>query len=208
MVNLLKFWICGVDLVVDSGKIVAQISNLENIQKLLPIWTNWGVEDRGVLIHSLGVTYLTLLGNCLGYVSVTEVPAPCAGEYAYVGNEIRSDAVWFDSLTQAPIAISEFERYSGIEDNLKLENKVKNLLLAHHRWSAKAELLILAYWTKKLISCPQSSKLQKIIQQGFTTTAGEKVAGSKISKLFLFQFVMREDRDLLYLADILTKETR
>ncbi len=85
---------------------------------------------------------------------------------------------------------------------------MKNLLLAHHRCSAKAELLILAYWTKKLISCPQSSKLQKIIQQGFTTTAGEKVAGSKISKLFLFQFVMREDRDLLYLADILTKETR
>ncbi len=192
----------------DTSKIIAQISNLETAKELLPIWTDWGVEDRGVLIHSLGVTYLSLLGNCLGYVSVTELPAPCAGEYAYVGNDIRSDTVWFDSLTQAPFAITEFERYSGKEDNLKLENKVKNLLLAHHRWLAKAELLILAYWTKRLISCPQSLKLQKIIKQGFTTTAGEKVAGSKTSKLFLFQFVMREDHDLLYLADILTKETK
>lgn len=150
----------------------------------------------------MGVTYLTLLGNRLNYVSVTEVPAPCEGKYACVGNEIRSDAVWFNPITQAPIAIAEFERYSGKEDNLKLENKVKNLLLAHHRWSVKAELLILAYWTKKL-TFPNSSKLQQIIHQGFVTLAGEKVAGSRKSKLFLFQFVMREDRDLLYLADIL-----
>ncbi len=84
-------------------------------------------------------------------------------------NEIRSDAVWFDRITQAPIAITEFERYSGKEDNLKLEDKVKNLLLAHHRWSVKAELLILAYWIKKLTSPPQNSKLQQIIHQGFVT---------------------------------------
>jgi hypothetical protein len=97
----------------------------------------------------LGISYLTLLGDRLGYVSVTEVPAPCTGKYAYVGNDIRSDAVWFNRLTKEPSAITEFERYSGKEDNLKLENKAKNLLLAYHRWSVKAELLILAYWTKK-----------------------------------------------------------
>ncbi|MEL6929373.1 MAG: hypothetical protein AAFO95_12155 [Cyanobacteria bacterium J06600_6] len=193
---------------VDSGKIVAQIVNLETAQELVPIWTKeWGVKDRGVLIHSLGVTYFTLLGNRLNYVSVTEVPAPCEGKYACVGNEIRSDAVWFNPITQAPIAIAEFERCSGKEDNLKLENKVKNLLLAHHRWSVKAELLILAYWTKKLTSL-NSSKLQQIIHQGFVTPAGENVAGSRASKLFLFQFVMREERDLLYLADILTRENK
>ncbi|MGD1917964.1 MAG: hypothetical protein ACFCAD_03205 [Pleurocapsa sp.] len=84
-------------------------------------------------------------------------------------NEIRSDAVWFDRITQAPIAITEFERYSGNEDNLILEDKVKNLLLAHHRWSVKAELLIMAYWIKKLTSPPQNSKLQQIIHQGFVT---------------------------------------
>lgn len=192
---------------VDSGKIVAQIGNLETAQELVPIWTkDWGVKDRGVLIHSLGVTYLTLLGNRLNYVSVTEVPAPYQGKYARVGNEIRSDAVWFDRITQAPIAIAEFERYSGKEDNLKLENKVKNLLLAHHRWSVKAELLILAYWTKKLTS--SNSKLHRIIHQGFVTPAGENITGSRTSKLFLFQFVMRENRDLLYLADILTRENK
>ncbi len=193
---------------VDKSKIVAQIGNLETAQELVPIWTkDWGVKDRGVLIHSLGVTYLTLLGNRLNYVSVTEVPAPCEGKYACVSNEIRSDAVWFDRITQAPIAIAEFERFSGKEDNLKLENKVKNLLLAHHRWSVKAELLILAYWTKKLTSL-HSLKLQKIIHQGFVTAAGENVAGSRTGKLFLFQFVMRENRDLLYLADILTRENK
>ena len=179
---------------VDSGKIVAQIGNLETAQELVPIWTKeWGVKDRGVLIHSLGVTYLTLLGNRLNYVSVTEVPSPYQGKYACVGNEIRSDAVWFDRITQAPIAIAEFERYSGKEDNFKLENKVRNLLLAHHRWSVKAELLILAYWTKKLTSS-NSSKLHRIIHQGFVTPAGENITGSRTSKLFLFQFVMRENR--------------
>lgn len=163
-------------------------------QELVPLWTKgWGVKDRGVLIHSLGVTYLTLLGNRLNYVSVTEVPSPYEGKYACVGNEIRSDTVWFDPITQAPIAIAEFERYSGKEDNLKLENKVKNLLLAHYRWSVKAELLILAYWTKKLTS-PHGLQLQKIIDRGFVTPAGENVAGSRTSKLFLFQFVMRENR--------------
>ena len=178
---------------VDSGKIVAQIGNLETAQELVPIWTKeWGVKDRGVLIHSLGVTYLTLLGNRLNYVSVTEVSSPDRGKYACVGNEIRSDAVWFDRITQAPIAIAEFERYSGKEDNFKLENKVRNLLLAHHRWSVKAELLILAYWTKKLTS--SNSKLHRIIHQGFVTPAGENITGSRTSKLFLFQFVMRENR--------------
>ena len=81
------------------------------------------------------------------------------------------------------------------------------MLLAHHRWSVRTELLILAYWTKKLTSL-NSSKLQKIIHQGFVTPAGENVAGSRTSKLFLFQFVMRENRDLLYLAEILTKENK
>jgi hypothetical protein len=59
---------------------------------------------------------------------------------------------------------------------------------------------------KKKLTSLNSSKLQKILHQGFVTPAGEKVAGSRTGKLFLFQFVMKEDRDLLYLSDILAKE--
>ena len=39
---------------VDPNKIITEISDLETARKLLPIWTDWGIEDYGVLIHSLG----------------------------------------------------------------------------------------------------------------------------------------------------------
>ena len=191
---------------VDPNKIITEISDLETARKLLPIWTDWGIEDYGVLIHSLGVTYLTLLGDRLGYVSVAEVPAPCKGQYAFVGDNVRSDSVWFERTTQVPLMIAEFERYSGKEDGSKLENKVRNLLLAQHRWETKAELLILAYWTKKLVSLPQNLKLDQIIKQGFTTKAGEIVKGNRKGRLFLFQFFMKEKNNLLYLSNILTRE--
>lgn len=185
-------------------------TELQNFQtaEILPILTDWGVQDEGVCIHSLGVTFLTILGHRLGYVAVAEMPAPKQGKYAHVGDDVRSDSVWFDRASRYPLLIAEFERYNGFVDKTKLEGKVNNLLLAQHRWNETAELLMLAYWTKGLVSLPEHAELGQIIKRGFETQAKERVFGCMKGKLVFFQFVMRETRDgLLHLAQIIHRGT-
>lgn len=172
----------------------------------MPILTDWGVQDSGIWVHSLGCSLWTLLGSRLGFVSTSEAPAPARGPYGFVGVDVRSDSVWFDRESREPRLLLEFERYGGLIDAGKLSGKVKNLLLAHHRWAEAAELLVLAYWTNGLASLPQHSKLVRVIREGFDTPARERVYGSSEVSLLFFQFVMREDRDgLLRLTEIIER---
>jgi hypothetical protein len=186
---------------------ITELQNLKTAQELLPIWTDlWGIEDTGLSIHSLGMTFLTLLGNYLGYVGVAEVPALQKGNYAHIGGDVRSDSVWFDKTTHLPVLIAEFERYSEAADQSKLEGKIKNLLLAQHRWHETAEILLLTYWSKKLISPPEHSNFQQIVYRGFHTPAKEWVKGSS-GRLVILEFFMREKSNrLLYLSDIIHRE--
>ncbi|BAZ08864.1 hypothetical protein NIES4071_06700 [Calothrix sp. NIES-4071] len=189
-----------------DNSIIAQLQNLNTARELMPNLTDWGVKDFSCSIHSLGMTYLTLLGNHLGYVGVAEVPTPKNGQYAYIGDDIRSDSVWFNRETRLPTLIAEFERYSGVIDQSKLESKVKNLLLAHNRWDGKPEYLVLAYWTKGISSFPKYENLQQIISKGFKTPAQEPVEGTSRQKLLLLQFWMRENSDQkLYLSEIVVR---
>jgi hypothetical protein len=66
--------------------LVAELQNLQTAREILPIWTDWGVQDEGVSIHSLGVTFLTTLGYQTDHVAVNEIPAPKQGRYAHVGD--------------------------------------------------------------------------------------------------------------------------
>lgn len=189
--------------------IVAKLQDLELVREVLPVWTDWGVEDSGVLIHSLGVTFLTFMGQHLGYVAISEVPAPHQGPFAHVGDEVRSDSIWFDRNSHAPALIAEFERYSGSDEHkLKLEGKVKNLLLAQHRFSQSAHstpFLLLAYWTKGLASLPKHNELQQIVQRGFETRSRQKVLGCN-SRLLFLQFVIQEKQgNLLHLNRVIAR---
>lgn len=184
--------------------IVAQLQSLETARELMPILTDWGIKDFSCSIHSLGMTYLTLLGNHLGYVGVAEVPIERSGQYANIGNDVRSDSIWFNR-DRLPILIAEFERYSGDSDQSKLESKVKNLLLAHNRWDKKPEYLVLVYWTKGLPSFPNYETLREIINKGFKTSAQEFVEGTNRRKLLFLQFVMRENNHLLSLSEIVVR---
>lgn len=188
--------------------IITELQNLTTAQELLPIWTNnWGFPDFGLSIHSLGTTFLALLGNSLGYVGVAEVPAFKQGNYAHIGDDVRSDAVWFDKISHSPFLIAEFERYTNKNEQCKLEDKAKNLLLAQHRWSETAEILLLAYWRKTTVSSPNHTNLLKIIKEGFETQAKERVRGTNKGQFLLLEFVMRENsKNLLYLSDIILRE--
>ncbi|UBF28805.1 hypothetical protein K9N68_13745 [Kovacikia minuta CCNUW1] len=169
------------------------IQNFEIAQQLLPIWTDWGVPDVSCSIHSLGVSFFTLLGQTLGYISVSEFPVPRQGQYATTGDDVRCDSIWFDQQTRTPILIAEFERYTGAADQKKLEGKVTNLLLAHHRTQDLPRWLILAYWTEGLVSLPSHARLHQIIKQGFETSERLKVVGTHQGRLLCLQFINELD---------------
>ena len=168
------------------------VFNVDVAQQLLPIWTDWGIADVSCSIHSLGTSFITLLGNKLGYVSVSEFPVPRLGQYANTGDEIRCDSVWFERKRQTPILIAEFERYNGISDQRKLEGKVKNLLLAHQRWGKEPQWLVLAYWTQGLASLPTHTRFENIIQHGFETPERLRVPGTNKGRLLCLQFINEE----------------
>ena len=173
-----------------SDTICDAIGDIQSARRLMPIWTDWGLENSGLSVHSTGTSLLTILGSHLGCVAVAELPAPSRGEYAYAGNEVRSDCVWFDKETRNPLMIAEFERYSGsAADKMKLEGKMQNLLMAQHRWGDESRQLVLAYWTIGLVSVPDHSSLREIVANGFTGLERNRIFGS-IARVRFFQFVL------------------
>jgi hypothetical protein len=88
--------------------------------------------------------------------------------------------------------LAEFERYSGQIDVSRLQAKVKNLLLAHHRWGEMPECVVLAYWTKSLRQLPDHDALAHVYRRGFQTRAMEPVDGTSSGALFLYQFILKE----------------
>lgn len=161
----------------------------------LGLWTNRGVADTSCALHSMGMSYWNLMGVLLKYEAITEMPAPNDSPYAFVGDDVRNDSVWFRAPTYLPTVLVEFERYSGPSDEKKLVGKVDNLLLAHHRWGKQPEVLILAYWTKGLASLPDHSALRRRSRDGFETSAKEHVEGSMDCQVFFFQTVLQQTTD-------------
>lgn len=187
-----------------NDNLIHQIANLDKAREILPIWTDWGVEDCGVTIHSLGVTYLTLLGRELGFCSASELPAPREGQYGHVFADVRSDSVWFDRDSHGVTLLAEYERYTGQRKDLK--PKAENLLLAQHRWDAPDCTMLMAYWTEGLVSLPDHGELRSVISSGFTTSVREEVAGGNSGTIQFLQFVMTKGRDgLLRLTGIVVR---
>ena len=186
----------GVLLVSNSLKetVLTAIEDKEFVEHSFPMMSDWGVKDEDTLIHSLGCSYWMELGHHLGYCGVVEVPAPLT--YAIRSNhDVRSDAVWFDKKSQKPNLVVEFERYSGTNsDQIKLTDKVKNLLLAHRRWNLAPDFVVLAYWTNGLKTLQDHQGLNTLFEQGFKLANGERVEGCSSKKLLLLNFVFQSDK--------------
>jgi len=180
----------------DRLSILQSLSDLELAQRILPIWTDWGVEDTGVSIHSLGLSYLTHAGKELGFCAVTEIPAPRQGNYKHITADVRSDSAWFDFASQRVELLAEFERFDGKQKDLSA--KVENLLLAQHRWQNPATILLMAYWTEGLVGLPDHACLRKIVTQGYKTQLREEVAGGIGSCLCFLQFIVQRGKDNLF----------
>jgi hypothetical protein len=194
---------CGGGLVASRLNIHEQLT-LEAATNHLPMWTTWGVQDAGHLIHSLGCTFLTAVGRDLGFAAVSEVPAPRQGELARVEEDVRSDSVWFDRETRQVALVAEFERYAGKQKDLS--PKVESLLLAQQRWGCPEALLVLAYWSVGLVTLPDHDSLRSIARGGFQALGGVRVPGNQRARVAFFQFVVRPRQDgLLQLETIIQR---
>ena len=123
-----------------------------------PIWTEWGVDDESLAMHSIGLTYLVTVGQRLGYVAVADYPV--------AHHEIRADAVWWRRESREPVAYFEFERH---KDGNELRAKVRNLMKAWHLADQKPELLVLVFWAKRYFPVVAStiSELWSDVDRGY-----------------------------------------
>jgi hypothetical protein len=195
VVNHLKCLMFGAVLVSSTlqKNIMQTIADVSFVSSAFPMLSDWGVKDEDTLIHSLGCSYWMQLGHHLGFSGVVEVPAPLT--YAKSAKQdVRADAVWFNKQTQKPAVVVEFERYAGTRaDQVKLTDKVKNLLLAHRRWQLAPELLILSYWNTGLKALPDHQALYRIFAEGFALSNGERVEGANPKQLLLINFMFECD---------------
>lgn len=141
------------------------------------MWTDWGVEDTSVAVHSLGLSYLVTLGQSLGYAACHEYP---------VAPNVRADCVWWDKSTQQARAVFEFERHKG---GSELTEKAQNLLIAHQSLDGSPRLLGLLFWTKHFYGLPDEEirGLWQPFQQGFTTEHGAFVRGADPALFRVFE---------------------
>lgn len=173
-------------------RIRQEANDLSIAKSHLSLWAERGVADTSCSLHSVGMSYWSLLGTMLGYETISEMPAPNEGPYAFVGDDVRNDSVWLERQQREPSVLVEFERYGGSADEGKLVGKVDNLLLAHHRWGKRPQVLILAYWTKGLASLPDHAMLRQRVKNGFETRARECVCGSVACEVYFFQTVLQQ----------------
>lgn len=173
-----------------ADRICAAMSTLEFIDGNYPMLSDWGVRDEDVLVHSLGCSAWNALGSALGFMAVTECPAPMTH-----GADIRSDSTWFSRTRHKPEVLIEFERFDGTDrSQKKLEEKLCNLLEAAMRWGNYPSVLILAAWNKGIVSAPNKEMLQQKCRQGFKTSAGAQVPVLRNTVVLFSRFIFEPER--------------
>jgi len=128
-----------------SGKIFSAINDQRLMAEKFPMLLQSGIPDRGMMIHSHFLTYLSSCGQKAGYSAITECPVGINESLHGVG-EIRADSVWFNKDDLSPRIAFEFERFEK-GDEKKLKQKVENLAITAVL-SESLELAVLVYWVR------------------------------------------------------------
>jgi hypothetical protein len=163
--------------------LLAELRDLAIAREEFPMWSSWGVEDESSTVHSLGMTYLTMIGQRLGLASCCEYPVD--------GYRVRADSVWWDKGTHSPVALFEFERFKG---GSELEKKAKNLLRAYHALDNRPKLLGLVFWTKAFYPLSHTGLrgLWSIFERGYLDDDRRPIAPAPLSLLRVFEVSHRE----------------
>ena len=96
----------------------------------------------------------------------------------------------------------EFERYQGIQDQYKIECKLKNLMDACSRWEFKPKVLILSVWSKGIVTSPDLTALKNIFYRGFTSSKGLQIQLPSTITVILNRFYFVDNGTSISLHDI------
>ncbi len=163
----------------------AEVASLDVAHARLPVWTDWGVEDESVAVHSLGLTWLTTLGQALGFVACAEFPV--------AGGRVRVDSIWWDGASREARAAFEFEREKGRGE---LVEKVRNLRLAWHAAGGTMELLGLVYWSKSGLASPvEQGPLWRAMSEPLRDEHGARVPAAPTRALRVCECIHRSGPD-------------
>jgi hypothetical protein len=147
----------------------------------IPILCDWGIEDFSETLHSAGINYLAAIGRRAGRVAMTEYPVRVTtpGRWCTpVPGWVIPDAVWWRRETREVELLGEFERYEpGHGKRQTLQEKVRNLLLAHREIGSAATLLLLFVWTLSGIPVTGLDEVRSLVRSGFRDLGGIMVAG-------------------------------
>lgn len=158
--------------------LLREFDTLEIARADFPMWTEWGIEDESLAVHSMGLSYLTTVGQRAGYA--------CCCEYPVAGHKVRADSVWWDKASREPVALFEFERHKG---GTELEDKVKNLLRAYHSLDRSPTLLCLVFWTKNFypLGAQDLQALWRILEHGFLANDRLRVGSAPTKVLRVYE---------------------
>ncbi len=180
VVNRQKFYVSGAHLMAELAR-----PELRWIAKNFPLLTSNLLVDQDTLVHSLGCSVWNTFGHEQGYMAVVECPAP--GTF---GADIRSDSGWFEPNATRPLCLIEFERFDGSRrGQLKLEEKLQNLLEAAQRWQYSPQQVVLSVWSQGVVSTPATQELRDICRSGFISSTGVHVSASPEMTVILSRFV-------------------
>jgi len=172
-----------------SQQIRQTLEATDFIDRAFPAFRKWGLRDEDVFVHSLGCSLWNSLGHEAGYMAVVEAPAPFA-----VGNDIRSDSVWFRRETGEPAVLIEFERYDGSQRSKeKLEGKLANLRAANARWDGKPDLLVLSAWSVGVVSAPDISAMLARTSATVKRAAVTRSGSAARKSLLFYRFIFEKD---------------
>jgi hypothetical protein len=94
----------------------------------------------------------------------------------------------------------EFERYDGSDRaQLKLEEKLRNLLEAAQRWEGSPKTVVLSVWSQGVVRAPDTQRLQEYCRHGFISSAGSAVSCPSDLKVVVSRFLFINQSTVLTL---------
>lgn len=161
--------------------------------EMFPMMTKFGVRDYSETVHSLGLNYITSIGRYIdGIAAISECPvypykekntyseyaADGAGVYGDTINEVRPDSIWFSKEDNSPILICEFERYEKSKrKDLKIKEKIENLLLAYHQLDGNVPIILFVYWSYATENPGDIDEYISLLDTGFRKSNGIYIPG-------------------------------
>lgn len=161
--------------------------------EIFPMMTKFGVRDYSETVHTLGLNYITAIGRCIeGITSISECPvypysdknqlgemvAESQDSYITKVSEVRPDSIWYSKEDNSPILICEFERYEkNIRKDLKIKEKIENLLIAYHQLGGDIPIILFVYWSYAGKNPGDIADYISILDKGFKRNTGSYIPG-------------------------------